>query len=66
MKQTHRYKEETSGYRLCVWREGLLGKGSGRYKLVDIRSAQASLYNMGNVANILQLALKLYKKIKQI
>ena len=24
------------------------------------------LYNMGNVANILQLALKLYKKIKQI
>ena len=53
MKQTHRYKEQTSGYRLGVWREGLLGKRSGRYKLVGIRSAQASLYNMGNVANIM-------------
>ena len=53
MKQTHRYKEQTSGYQCVCGGEGLLGKGSGRYKLVGIRSAQASLYNMGNVANIM-------------
>ena len=48
-KQTHRYREQTSG---SQW-GGRGHRGGGRYKLLGVRWAQGCMYNTGNRANIL-------------
>ena len=38
-KQTHRYREQTSGYQWGEWERGNIGVGEGRHKLLGVRQA---------------------------
>ena len=53
-EQTHRYRDQISGYHGVAVGCGQYRAERGRHKLTNVRQVKdASLYSMGNTANIL-------------